>query len=137
MKQYFINLPLNYSDWWNYGYKDVVNYVKTVADNYKNIVLLDDGGMPYAYLLFFNQVNPDTFQKNAIRNYVADRYGFEHVDSYLKYYFTNERKWNDFKDNLQSETLYIVPIRQAPDERNYIKTISSPAGKILFKIFEK
>ncbi len=67
----------------------------------------------------------------------ADRFGFEHVDSYLNYYFTNELKWNDMKENLQSGTLYIVPIRQAPDERNYIKTISSPAGEILFKIVKK
>lgn len=128
-------MPLNYSDWWNYGYKNVADYIKTVGDRYQNIFIFDDGGMPYIYLLFYGQIDPASYQKYAVRSYIPDQFGFEHVDSYLKYYFPYDRKWKDYKDNLLPKSLYVVPIRQEADDRNYLNTISSPTGKVLFKLF--
>lgn len=136
MRQYFINLPLAHADWWNYGWKEVMQYVKDVEPKYSNIIVSDTFGMPYIYFLFYQKHPPDKYQKNAIRSYTADRFGFEHVEGFGKYLFPNEFDWNfTKKNNLQRSTLYVVPANQAVDDNDYIHAIYYPNGKIAFKIF--
>ncbi len=136
MHQYFIKLPLTHADWWNYGWKEVVNYVKDVEPKYNNIIVSDTFGMPYIYFLFYQKYPPDKYQKYAIRSYAADRYGFEHVEGFSKYIFQNDFDWSfTKKNNLQRSSLYVVPANQANEHTDYTKAIYYPNGKIAFKIF--
>lgn len=136
MHQYFISLPLNHGDWWNYGWKQVVEYVNNQDIKYKNIVAPDLYGMPYIYFLFYEKYLPGEFHKNAIRPYIADRFGFEHVEGFDKYLFPSEFDWHFIKrNNLQKKSLYIIPASQALEDKDYIKAIYYPNGKIAFKIF--
>lgn len=136
MHQYFIDLPTYHADWWNYGWKQVVEYVNSQGVKYKNIVVPEANGMPYVYFLFYQKYPPEIFQNNAIRPYMADRFGFENVEGFDKYLFPSEFDWNFIKrNNLQKNSLYIIPAYQAADDKNYLKAIYYPNGKIAFKIF--
>ncbi len=135
-RQYFLLLPQDHADYWNYGWKQVVEYVRGQQNKFDNIIVSDKFGMPYIYFLFYGKYPPDEFQKKAVRPYVADRFGFEHVDGFDKYLFPNDFDWNiTKKNNLQKNTLYVVPASQAEGEADYIHAIYYPNGKIAFKIF--
>lgn len=125
-----------HADWWNYGWKQVVEFVNQNENKFDNIIVSDEVGMPYIYFLFHKKYPPDKYQKNTIRSYVADRFGFEHIEGFDKYLFPNEFNWNFIKNNnLQKSSLYVVPANQAVDDTDYIKAIYYPNGKIAFKIF--
>lgn len=133
--QYFIVLPIQHADWWNFGWKETVQYVNSIQDTYEDIVVFDVNGMPYIYFLFYGQIDPKLFQKQAIRTYVEDRFGFEHVEGFGKFLFPNNWEWKYMKNDLQKKTLYVIPENQAETDSNYIKAISYPNGKGKSKIF--
>ena len=133
--QYFIVLPIQHADWWNFGWKETVQYVNSIQDTYEDIVVFDVNGMPYIYFLFYGQIDPKLFQKQAIRTYVEDRFGFEHVEGFGKFLFPNNWEWKYMKNDLQKKTLYVVPANQAETDSNYIKAISYPNEQLKLKIF--
>lgn len=136
LNRYFIDLSLNHADFWNYGWKEVVEYVRQQEYKFNNIIISDVSGMPYIYFLFYNRYSPEIFQKEAIRSYIADRFGYEHVEGFGKYLFINEFDWSfTKKNNLQKSSLYVVPASQAIDDNDYKHAIYYPNGKIAFKIF--
>ncbi|MBI5451865.1 hypothetical protein HY945_00195 [Candidatus Gottesmanbacteria bacterium] len=136
LRQYFIVLPNDYSNWWNYGWREVVRYVNSIENKYDNVIIADVNGMPYIYFLFYGSYDPAKYQKESIRTYVADRFGFEHVEGFGKYLFPNNFNWKYAKDNLQKSTLYVVPADQAAGEEGFTKEIKFPNGKTAYKIFE-
>lgn len=136
LHQYFFDIPKNHPDYWNYGWKQVVEYVRKVENKFDNIIVSDKFGMPYVYFLFYDIYSPEKFQNGAIRTYVADRFGFEHVDGFGKYLFPNDFDWEFTKaNNAQKNTLYVIPAIQAPTDKDNIHAIYYPNGKIAFKIF--
>lgn len=135
LHQYFYVITYMHSDWWNYGWKDTVSFVGSIEKNYENIYVLDNNGMPYIYFLFYNKLDPKEFQNKSIRNYVEDRYGFDHVDEFNKYIFPQDWEWKYTKENLQRKSLYIVPVEQSVGDVNNIKTVYYLNGQIKSKIF--
>lgn len=136
LNQYFVKLPLNFANFWNYGWREVVGYVKNNDAGYSNIIVPDINGMPYIYFLLYQKYPPVAFQTTAVRPFVADRFGFEHVEAFDKYLFPAEFDWNFTKKyNLQKNSLYVIPAAYAQEDSDYVKAIYYPNGKIAFKIF--
>lgn len=127
-KQYFSELPLNSADIWNFGMKEISEKTALIGSKYDNIVFTSDDGMPYIYLIFYQKYSPEKFQKAAVRTYVADRFGYEHVDSFDIYIFYTDRSWNNLNVNLLPNSLYIVPAKDKPTAK-YIDIINYPNGK--------
>lgn len=136
LHQYFIELSKNHFDYWNYGWKQVVQYVRKEENKFDNIIVSDKFGMPYIYFLFYGKYPPNKFQNEAVRPYVADRFGFEHVEGFGKYLFPNDLDWKFTKENnLQKSALYVIPASEASADADYAHAIYYPNGKIAFKIF--
>ncbi len=135
LHQYFVVIPREHVDIWNYGWKEVVKYVNSGEKRYDNVIVADVNGMPYIYFLFYGNYDPVRYQKEAIRTYVADRFGFEHVEGFGKYLFPNDFQWKYVKENLQNKTLYVVPAEQSASDTNFIHEVKYPNGKSIFKIF--
>ncbi len=135
LRQYFLVLPADHADWWNGGMKETAKYVLSVSEKYDNVVFLDKDGMPYIYLLFYGKIDPNLYQKMALRNYHADEFGFERIEEYGKYLFPDNRKWQDVKNNLQPKTLYVVPAKDTDDGLDYLHEIRYPNGKLRYKLF--
>lgn len=134
LQQYFYTLPTKHADFWNYGWKEIVNYLKTVDGKYDQIVV-PDIGMPYIYFLFYGSYDPLRYQKESIRTYVPDQFGYEHIEGFDKYIFVNNFKWEYIKSNLQPKALYVVPTKEASNDDNYLKIINYPDGGVAYKIF--
>ncbi len=82
---YFYNYKYDYSGEWQYGYKQSIDYVKSVENNYDYIQVANTLGRPYIYYLFHTQTSPNLFRTTA--NITRDRFGFVFVNSFGKYIF--------------------------------------------------
>ena len=128
LRQYFLVLPYHHAGWWSYQWKAAADKVLAERDRYENIFFINQNEMVYVYLLFNFAYDPAKFQNTAERIYHADVSGFEHVQSFDKYYFFLDKKWIDIKNNLQKSSLYIIPIEQW-DDVNAGEYILYPDGK--------
>jgi len=83
---YYAHYPREYSGEWQYGYRESIEYVKSVQDKYDEIRITSAMGRPYIYYAFFTKTDPEDFRKTAIVK--RDPFGFVTVSGFLKYRFS-------------------------------------------------
>ncbi len=84
---YYAHYPRGYSGEWQYGYKESIEYVKSVQDDYDQIRITTGMGRPYIYYAFFTKTDPEIFRRTAIVK--RDAFGFVTVSGFLKYRFAD------------------------------------------------
>lgn len=62
---YFVHLPRHNSQYWDYGYKQIVESVSPIQDNYKKIIVQQSYAQPYIYFLFYQKYDPARYQEKA------------------------------------------------------------------------
>ena len=65
LDQYYIHYPRQSSQFWQYGYKQVVQKVYPLRNNYEKIVFTSEYGQPYIYWLFYGKYPPTDYQAKA------------------------------------------------------------------------
>ena len=96
---YFNNYTVNYSWSWQYGYREVVSYIKENYEKYDKIIITKKYGEPHEFLLFYLKYDPSKYANdvNLIRFNQSDWYW---VDRFDKFYFVNDwevpKTGNDF-----------------------------------------
>jgi len=63
---YYSHYPKIYSSYWQYGYKQAINFLKSNEDKYEAIYLTNNYGRAYMYYLFYSQLNPKITQELII-----------------------------------------------------------------------
>jgi 4-amino-4-deoxy-L-arabinose transferase-like glycosyltransferase len=129
LESYYVSTPIKYGYFWQYGYKEALNYAKNNESKFKNIIMTYEYDQPYIYYLFYNKIDPAWYQENwdYNRNGTIDR--FKRIIG--KYTFRNI----DYaKDISIPDTLLIGTPKEIPGNADVIKTIMFPDGKIAFKI---
>lgn len=68
LDRYFVHAPKEYSNFWLYGYKEVMQFTQDLIrqKEYDHIVITDFYGQPYIYYLFYTAYPPVDFQKQAV-----------------------------------------------------------------------
>lgn len=135
---YTNNYRVNYSWSWQYGYKDVVSFIKQNESKYDRVVITKKYGEPHEFLLFYLQYNPKLYQQNPslIRYAKSDWFW---VDGFDKYVFVND--W-EIKDRISSEylnkgkSLIVTSPGNYPEGLYKIKTVGFLDGKDAFDILE-
>lgn len=84
---YYTHYPREYSGEWQYGYKESIEYVKNVQDQYDEIRITTALGRPHIYYGFFTKTDPKNFRKTGIVK--RDAFGFVHVSGFFKYRFAD------------------------------------------------
>jgi len=100
---YFSNYKYDYSGEWQYGYKQSIDYVKSVENNYDYIQVSNTLGRPYIYYLFYTKTDPKFFRQTA--NITRDVFGFVYVNSFGKYIFP--QNFNYSLSSTNKKVLYI------------------------------
>lgn len=129
LNQYFVQL--NYFDAfdWQYGYKEAVEEVNKVGENFNEIVISDKQPMDKSYMFFafYLKYPPDKYQKESenqsggfAQHHYFDKYTFRPID------------W--VSDSTKSGTLYVATADEIPEGINGVKTIYNPNGKPAIKI---
>lgn len=128
---YWKHYPYEFAQEWQYGYKQAVNYVKEVEQNYDEVWFTDKLGRPYIFFLYFLKTDPRFFQENL--SVKRDVYGFVNVTSFGKYHF-----WGA-GDNLETggKALIIDAPERIGKNISVIKTFNLPSGKEALVAYEK
>lgn len=86
LNQYFNIYPSRYSRDWQYGYKEVVEYINNQKQEYDLIVFTRHFGEPHMFTLFFSNYDPQSYQNdpNLVR---FETYDWVRVLRFDKYYF--------------------------------------------------
>lgn len=132
-KQYSIN----YSSSWQYGYVQVVDYIKDNYSNYDKIIITKKYGEPHEFILFYWPWDPSYYQNDPqkIWDYHANWYW---VDSFDKFKFINDWEIKESTENLNSnsKTLLITSPNNYNDNFKLLKTINFLNNTPAFIILE-
>lgn len=105
--QYYVHTPVEYGDFWQYGYKDALKIAKQNENKSDHIVITYKYDQPYIYYLFYNKIDPSWYQKNW--NFTGNGQMPRFERRIGKYIFRNIN-WGP--DQLMKNTLFIG----SPDE---------------------
>lgn len=121
---YFVRTNLEYSQYWEYGYQQAVDYVRQSGDQYGEVVVSTRLGQPHMNFLFYLQYSPSRYLKEGGTNSGKNHFG--------KYYF-HPIDWSAAAHD--AKVLYIG----TPDEISgpALKVIKNPDGSDAIKIAVK
>ncbi len=124
-KNYFTNYTKNYSSSWQYGYKEVVNYIKENYSNYDQIIFTKKYGEAHEFILFYWPWNPKSYQNdpNLNSDFHSDWYW---VNAFDKFKFINDWEIQRETEKIDKKTLLIT----SPD--NYNKNNSTLIKTVYF-----
>jgi len=128
---YWRHYPAEFSGEWQYGYKEAVDFVKSVENNYDRVYFTDALGRPYIYFLFYLQKNPQEFWQEA--EVERDAYGFVKVRSFGQYRFFNIER----KPVLEAGLLVIDLPQNLPQSVKKIQGFNLLNGKEILVAYEK
>ena len=81
---YFVHMNVEYSKYWQYGYKQAVDYAEDHSAEYKKIVVSTDLEQPYIFFLFYSTYDPKKYL--AQEGPLFNKYEFRKID------WPNEKK---------------------------------------------
>lgn len=128
--------PRDYSFAWQYGYKEVVQYIKENGDGYQRIVITKKYGEPHEFLLFYLGYDPLIYRNNpALVRYEKSNWYW--VDRFDKFDFMND--W-EIKERLlgadRQKILVITSPGNYPQQFKLLETINFLNNQPAFDIVE-
>ncbi len=128
LHNYYNHYASEYSGEWQWGYREAVRYVNTIKSKYSTVVMDDNIGRPYIYVLFYEKYDPKKFQETA--NWSTDSAGFYHILNIDNYQFT------DTSPSFQNSTLYVLRPGFVPENAHVLETIRLLNGSSVLVIFD-
>ena len=140
LHQLFVVYPNKYSREWQYGYKQVVNYMVGVQDKYDLIVFTRFYGEPHMFTLFYSKFDPYKYQTdpNLVR---FEQYDWVWVTNFDKYYFPNisdaDTSYSQLvKRFIGRKVLFIGKVQDFPKEAKILYRVNFKNGEPAFVITE-
>ena len=127
---YWRHYPVEYSGEWQYGYKPVIDYLKSVENKYDQIWFTDNLGRPYIYFLFYLKYSPKSFWQKA--QVERDPFGFVHVRGFDKYHFFGAEGPRTVEG-----ALYVDAPTRVPDHASRIKTFNLLNDSEILVVYER
>ena len=141
---YFVTYAKSYSKSWQYGYREVLDFLNT-QKQYPKFFISKFYGEPHIFYAFYNRIHPQVLQPGGdnIRFGKSDWFWTDKVGDY---YFVND--WQIPVEQFTSLTLEsgdIMPTSKSllvaspdriPAGANVLKTINFLDGSVAFKIIE-
>ena len=143
---YFIHLPVHNASFWRYGYREAVNYVVDVQDNYTNVFFEQSFNQPYIYFLFYGsqkdnqKYSPSSWQSQArlVESEYKGDVGYQEKMNNIRF---EKLDWSLLRNT--HNTLVVVSHNAIPpeikdDNQNFpiVKQIKYPDGNVAFDVIE-
>jgi 4-amino-4-deoxy-L-arabinose transferase-like glycosyltransferase len=127
LDSYFVHLSIHDSEYWNYGYKQIVETVTPIQNNFQEIRVQQSFAQPYIYFLFFQKYDPAKYQKQAKLVESENKYDVGYIEHLDNIYF-GPIDWSVNRE--KSDTLFVadtitLPIVDSSDPKlfNLIREI--------------
>lgn len=121
----------NFSSSWQYGYSEVVQFIKQKYSNYDQIIFTKKYGEPHEYVAYFWPWNPADFAQTKSWDYHANWYWVNGLD---KIRFTND--W-EIKDLVIKPNTLVITSPESEIPGHEIKRINFLDGQPAFILYEK
>lgn len=140
LNQYYNVYPKNYSRDWQYGYKQVVEYIKNNRDKYDEIVFTRHYGEPHMFMLFFLNYDPGKYQTDPNLNRF-ETFDWVRVLKFDKYYFPDlgdkGTRFEDIvKENPNKKLLFVGRSGDFPKDVPRLFSVDFLNGEDAFDIVE-
>ena len=124
LHQYYTFTDIEYAPEWQYGYKELMSYLKQIEHKYEKIIITTAWDQPYIYVLHYHNYDPRQWINNGEFNKGFDKYEFRTIE------FEKDRRLKN--------TLLIGSFLEIPQgEPGTIKVIPFPDKKRdVFRIYE-
>jgi len=122
LNQYFVQQNYFYSQSWQYGYKEAIDYIRPIQKNYNKIIVSNDRPLDQSYMffLFYLKYDPKTYLSEG----GTASGGFREDHFFGKYEF-RDISW----DAEDQGNLYIGRPDDFPKDLGSIKTINYLNGE--------
>lgn len=124
---YSVYLPLRYSQDFQYGYKQAIEKVEKIIDQYDVVYFSNSYGRAYAYVVWYGNYSPQEYWKEG--SVERDVFGFYNVHGFGKYNFEKPVNGNE-----KRRVLYVVPPNESPTNTELLDTIKFLNGSTAFEI---
>lgn len=127
LHMYYVHTPIETSQDWQYGYKELVFSVNQLEGRFQKVIITYGWDQPYIYFLFYNKVDPTWYQTVAPKG-DFDRFhrSFGKFD-FRKLDFENDR-------NLKNALVVGTPREIGGGAPDIVKTIKFLNGEVAFRI---
>ena len=138
--QYYKIYPIAYSRDWQYGYKQVVDYIGNHKDEYDEIIFSRTYGEPHMFTLFYLNYDPAKYQTNP--NLVRfETHDWVRVLNFDKFYFPDlgdrgTQFMDIVKQNPGKKLLFIGRKQDFPPDIPRLFTVNFLSGENAFDIVE-
>lgn len=127
---YYIHFPVKWSGEWQYGSKQMVEYVTKVKDDYDYVFVTDGLGRPYIFFALYDKLTPAEFLR--IRQASRDWFGFWKVERLGKIFFGMDKL-----KEARGKILMVTTPGNLPTGYAIIERITNLKGEEVFLIAEK
>lgn len=129
LHSYYVHYSKTNPEAWEYGIKDLVNYLEPIKNDYSKIYVTEQYDQPYIIFLFYLKYPPKKFQSEVVLT-PRDKFYFSTVRDFDNYHFENIN-WETF--SAFPNSLVCGTDKEIPNNANIIKIIMSLNGKPAFK----
>lgn len=126
---YFTHNPKQFSNDWQYGYKQVIEKVELLKSKYDVIYFTTTYGRPYIYAAWYGNYTPNDFWKEV--RVLKDTQGFYNVTSIGKYIFSEPLS------NSNKKVLVVTTSDKLPSWGKILDKVDFLDGKTAFIIYEE
>lgn len=107
LNNYFNHYSKDYSSSWQYGYQQMVAYLKENYSDYDQVMISKKYGEAHQFILFYWPWDPATYQNDPKKDwdFHADWYW---VNAFDKFVFVNDWEFKEKSQDLTSKTLLIT-----------------------------
>lgn len=148
LHRYYVHYPLESEEWWNYGFKQLGQYVNNNSEKYDYVIYSDLDQPPLIYTLFWNKIDPKIMQDNKlVWTEINSDLKADHLPQ-TKYYFghIDEKKMKNYQTEgiLKQDYLYLMPGRETgvdyrsntpPGGMKLLETVYYPSNRVAKYIF--
>ncbi|MBI2617150.1 phospholipid carrier-dependent glycosyltransferase [Candidatus Gottesmanbacteria bacterium] len=128
--EYFIHYKVQYGGAWQYGYKQMVEYVLANESKYENIFVTDALGRPYIFFAFYGKLPVDKLLRERVAQ--PDIFGLWNVFSMGKIHMTTNGI-----ENASGKTLAVTRAGYLPMGFSKVAQIDDLSANGVFDIGEK
>jgi 4-amino-4-deoxy-L-arabinose transferase-like glycosyltransferase len=132
INQYFVQQNYYYASEWNYGYRELIEFIKPIHTKYKKVIVSSQGYLDQSYIffLFYNKYDPHKYlAEGGTRISGIQRSG----NKFLNYEFG---AFDHYKEK-DLPVLYVGTEKDLPEKLKTKKRINFPDGSPAMLIVEK
>ena len=138
LRNYFGQYPKTYSQYWQYGYRQVASYINVNYDKYDKIYITRKYGEPQIFLLFYLKYPPEKYQNDA--NLIRRKEGdWIKVFAFDKFVFLEDSEVKDIYNSMgktKEKVLFIGTAGNFPNSVISLEVINFLDGSPAFQIVE-